>query len=470
MAVIIEINDVDKSTEIDWKSINLNRAMTNQVDTFSFEIVRANSSGYEPAINDKVELLEDSVLLFGGQIVAIEKTVEAMKEVVKVSCKDFSFDMDRRLVVQVYENMTVDDIIDDIQANFLPAGYTTTNVNCTVEIKYIAFNYELPTKCLQQLAQITNYDWYVDEAKNIYFFLKGSQTAPFELSDTNGKYIYDSLEVSDDIANIKNSIIVRGGKYQGNAYYEDIEADGDQTTFNYAYQYANTVLTVNSVVKTMGIDFIDDPTGFDALYNFNEKAVKFPVGTRPTAGQIVRLAGNPYIPVVTKLTDSVSAALYGEFEFKIVDKSIASKEAARDRARAEIAAWAASVKEGQFSTYSTGLKVGHKIRIQSTNRGIDNYYIISRIQSKMHTPTSMEHSCQLVTSQTYGMVEFLQALLIAKDKEIEIGQDEVLDSVLGLRDDITLTDDVTALAVMTGPYKWEPTGSSNSRWNFSVWG
>lgn len=469
MGVVIEINNVDKSSEIEWKSINLTRAMTNQIDTLSFTIVRANSSGYKPALNDTVELIEDGTALFGGMIVSIEESVDKLREVVRIIAKDFSFEMDKKLVVQVYENMTVADIIDDIVTNYLPGGYTTTNVVCDVEIKYIAFNYELVSKCFQQLAQITNYDWYVDEAKNIYFFLKGSQSAPFELSDTNGKYIYDSLEVSSDIKNIRNSIIVRGGTYQGNAYFEEIEADGDQTTFNFAYKYSNAVLTVNGVSKTLGIDFIDDPTSYDALYNFNEKAIKFPSGTKPTAGQIVKLAGNPHIPVVTKLTNAASIAQYGEFQYKIVDKSIASKAAARDRARAEIASWAASINEGSFSTYSTGLKTGHKIRIQSTNRGIDAYYIISRITSKMHTPSQMIHSCDLVTSQTYGMVEFLQNLLIQKDKEIEISQDEVLDSVLGLADEITLTDSVTPLAPTTGPYKWQP-GTGDAKWNFSVWG
>lgn len=470
MAVVIEIADVDKSSEIDWRSIKLNRALTNQVDTLTFEIVRPNSSGYKPTINQKVELLEDSVLLFGGQIVAMEEMVQAKKEVVRITCKDFSFDMDKKLVVQVYENMTVAAIIEDIKTNYLPAGYTTTNVVCTVEIEYIAFNYELPSKCLQQLAQIVDYDWYVDEAKNIFFFLKGSQTAPFELTDTSANYIYNSLFISEDITNLRNSIIVRGGTYEGNSYFEEQEADGDRTAFTFAYKYSNVVVTVNGVSKTVGIDFIDNPASFDCLYNFNEKALKFPTGTKPTAGQIVKITGNPHIPVVTKLTNAPSIASYGEFQFKIVDKSIGSKEAARDRARAEIAAWATSIKEGEFSTYTTGLKTGHKVHISSINRSFDNYYIISRITSVMHTPTTMVHTCQLVTSQTYGMVEFLQKLLIAKDKEIEIGQDEVLDSVVGLSDEITLTDTVEATANSSvANYKWQP-DASDARWNFAVWG
>jgi hypothetical protein len=469
MSVIFKINAVDKSSEIEWSSFSLTRALTNQVDTLSFRVKRANSSGYKPALLDTIEITEGGVSIFGGQIVEMSESVDGQVEYVQCTAKDYAFDMDRKLVVQVYENMTVSAIINDIKNNVLPSGYDTTNVVCSVVIKYIAFNYEMPSKCFQQLAQIVDYDWYVNENKEIFFFLKGSSTAPFNLTDTNGKYVYNSLRINKDIKNLRNSIIVRGGTYEGNTASEEREADGDQITFLQAYKYSNIVVEVNGVGKTVGVDFINDPADYDVLYNFNEKAVKFREDNKPTAGQIVTVTGNPHIPVVTKLTDSVSIAQFGEFQYKIVDKSIGSKEAARDRARAEIVAWAQQINEGEFKTYSTGLKVGHYINIQSTNRSINQDFIISRITSKFRTHDELVHQCTLVTSQTYGMVEFLQKLLIGKDKEIVISQDEVLDSLIGLSDSFAITDSVTALAPTSGPYLWQP-DASDANWNFATWG
>lgn len=468
MAIVIEINDVDRSSEVSWKTLNLNRALTNQVDSLTFDLLRANSSGYKPTLNDKVEILENSVLIFGGQIISTSEQIDGLVEKITISCKDYSFDMDKKLVVKVYQDMTVTDIIADINTYFLPVGYTVTNAVCPTTIKYIAFNYELPTKCLQQLAQITDYDWYVDESKNIYFFLKGSQSAPFSLTDTSGNYIYNSLKINSDIRNLRNSIVVRGGKYDGATYTEDQEADGDKTAYIFAYQYSNYVVKINGVTKTVGIDNISDATAFDCLYNFNEKAVKFPTASKPTAGQIVTIQGNPKIPVVTKIADAGSVSQFGEFQYKIVDKSIASKESARDRARAELKQWADEINEGSFETYSMGLKVGQKITIQSTNRSINDQYIISRITSRLRSPSEFTHSCTLVTKQTYGMIEFLQNLLINKDKEIEISSDEVLDLVLQLTDSCQLTDTISVVG-NTNTYKWEPSATSNSRWNFATW-
>ena len=69
-----------------------------------------------------------------------------------------------------------------------------------------------------------------------------------------------------------------------------------------------------------------------------------------TSGQIVRLTGNPHVPVVVKLTNAASVALYGEFQYKIIDKSIGSKEVARPWQGPKLLL--RHVKdEGSFSTY-----------------------------------------------------------------------------------------------------------------------
>lgn len=464
MATVIKVNTVDKSNEIDYTSVRLTRALTNQTDVLTFTVRRPDSAGFKPALLDDIELIENGTTLFGGQIIEVNETVEGKLEYFECTAKDYSFDMDRKLVINVYQSMTVDDIIASINSTYL-TGYTVTNVNCPVTINYIAFNYEYPSKCLQQLAQLVGYDWYVDQNKNIYFFLKGSTNAPFNLTDTSGYYNYKTLEINKDVRNLRNSVIVRGGEYLGNSYSENFVADGNQTTFLQAYRYSGIAVTVAAVSKTVGIDNIDDPTLFDCLYNFQEKAIKFPSGSKPTAGQAVIVTGLPYYPVITKVVNPASVATYGEFQYKIIDKSINSKEAARDRARAEITQWALEINEGGFQTLSTGLDTGQKINIQSTIRGINQDFIISRISSKMNTPTTMIHSITLVTSQTYGMVEFLSALLIEKDKQITIATDEVLDYVTSFSDEFTITDSIGTPTYTTGPYVYD-----TAKWGLSTWG
>lgn len=436
---IVLVNGTDRSAEIDFQSFNLNRAKTSQVDTFSFRVSR-QAGDWKPEILDVVTIYEGADIIFGGQIIDISSKIEGNSlEILEVYCKDFAFEMDRKMVVDSFENMTVDAIISSIVSDFI-TGFTITNVNAPVEIGFIAFNYEYPSKCLQQLAELINYDWYVDENKDIHFFSKNSSVAPFALTDDNGKYYFNSLNIKKSVTGLRNTIVVRGGTFQGDLTTENQKADGGQTTFTWAYQYSNVAVTVGGVSKTIGIDNITDPTTVDCLYNFAEKAIKFRADNLPAANSVVALSGNPHIPVIIKLEDRASVAEFGTFEYKIIDKSINTKQGARDRAKAEILSYAAELEEGSFQTKEPGLKVGQKINVSSVIRGIDEDFYINKISTKLINGMEMMHTVSLVTTKTMGMVDFLQRLLMQKDKEIIINDDEVVDLINPYSEDITITE------------------------------
>jgi len=443
MAVTIKIATVDRTSLIDWKSFRFNQALTNQIDTVSFIIRRYDSKTFKPSLLDDIEILEDAVKVFGGKIVRSEEVIDGRLEAIRLTCKDHSHEMDSALVVKTFEDTTVDVVIADIVSTVLPAGFSS-NVTVTNAINFVAFNYEQPSKVFQQLAELVGADWFVDEDKVIQFFLKASPTAPFNLSDTNEKYIWNSLRINRDVKNLRNVIFVRGGTFSGDTFEEIQEADGVKETFDFGFRYKDVDWFVDRgsgfVAETFGIDNITDPTTVDWNYNFQEKAMKLAAGTIPSATDKTKITGLPQIPVIIQSKDNVSIGNFGEFEFKIIDKSLDSKEGARDRARGELIAWAAQINEGSFRTRESGLRVGQQIKVQSTIRGLDEFFVISRINTRFDKPDRFIHDVVLVTIRTFGMVEFLQDLLIKKDKEIEIQPNEVLDKIESALETITLLE------------------------------
>lgn len=463
MAITINIEGVDRTTKVEYDSFELQRALTSQVDTLKFKIIRHPDSSYAPTILDDVEVLDGSQQIFGGQIVELNRSIIASdKEVFECTCKDYSYDMDRNLVIQSYTNETIADIIEDIKDNFLPAGYNTDNVDCELVAGYVAFNYEYPSKCLQQLADLVNFDWYVDGDKNIYFFSKSTYSAPFNLTDDNGMYYYNSLILKEDVKSLRNTIIVRGGSYEGSTVTESQVADGEALIYKQGYQYSNVVVEVEGVEQNVGIDNIDAPEDFDVLYNYQEKFVRFKDSTKPANGDLVEVSGNPNLPVIVKVRESNSIAQYGVHEYKIVDKSLNSKQGARDRAKAEIAGWANEIDEGSFDTKQSGLEVGQQINIQSDKRSLNRDFVISRINTRMINGQEFEHSVTLVTTHTYGMIEFLMQLITSKDKEIEIKANEVLDEVESADENILVTETATASITATRQQETISTGESTT--------
>ena len=441
--VTVKINTIDRTSLIDWRTFVFDQALTNQIDTVNFVIKRYPTKTFKPDLLDDIEIFEDATKIFGGKIVRSEEVIEGRLEKFRVTVKDHSHEMDSRIVVDTFESTTIDAIIASIVSTFLPAGFTS-NVTVTTPVNFVAFNYEQPSKVFQQLAELVGADWFVDEDKVIQFFLKGNLTAPFDLTDTNEKYIFNSLKINRDVKNLRNTIFVRGGTFSGSSFDEIQEADGVKETFDFGFRYKSVAWFVDRgsgfVAETFGIDNITDPTTVDWNYNFQEKAMKLASATIPSAGDKIKITGLPQIPVIIKTKDNVSVAEFGIFEHKIIDKSIDSKEGARDRAKAELIAWADRINEGTFRTRSSGLRVGQNLRIQSTIRGVDEKFVISRIQTRMDTPTDFINTVTLITKRTFGMVEFLQKLLIDKDKEIEIEPNEVLDLIEAAIEEINLAE------------------------------
>jgi len=430
--VIIKINGTDRTSLIDWKTFQFDQALTQQIDTVKFAIKRTPTKTFKPDLNDDVEVLEDAVKVFGGKIVKSNEVIEAGLQTIQVTAKDHSHEMDGRLVSRVFTSTTIDVIIQAIIDDFLPAGFTK-NTTVTNAVDFIAFNFEQPSKVFQQLAELVGADWFVDEDKVIQFFTKNTLTAPFELDDTGGKYVFNSLRIIRDIKNLRNVIFVRGGTFDGDTFEEVQEADGVTETFDFGFRYSSISWFVDRgsgfVAETFGIDNIDDPTSFDWLYNFQEKAMKLASATIPSAGNKIKIRGFPKIPVIIQTRDNVSISEFGVREQKIIDKSIDSKELARDRARGELIAWKDTVNEGGFTTRESGLRVGQRIRVKSVIRGLDEFFHISRIATRLEGPGELVHTATLMTQRTFGIIEFLQKQLIDKDKEIEIDPDEVLDLI-----------------------------------------
>jgi hypothetical protein len=98
--------------------------------------------------------------------------------------------------------------IRNIKADAYSVGATTVNVTldnwqllkadvftrgnastASQVVNYIAFNYEYPSKCLQRLAELFAWNWYVDENKDINFFAKFDKAAAYSLTDTGAKYV-----------------------------------------------------------------------------------------------------------------------------------------------------------------------------------------------------------------------------------------------------------------------------------------
>lgn len=409
------VNEIDVTNQIVQGSLNATLRLTHQVDTASFNVLKAGSKTLEPSYGDTVAIYDGASKIFGGIVIGVDLSPVSGAEgsYFSVHCVDHTYEMDKILAAKTYTNTSVEEIIADLLSSYT-TGFTTTNVASTFVIEKIVFNQVTISTCIKRLADILNYDWYVDQDKDVHFFDRYTNPSPFDVTDDNGSYIPQTLKRISDGSEVVNRVKVRGGEYDGVLFSDSITVSGnDSKSFKLPYRFANLTVTVDTgggpVSQNVGIDFIDDFTTDDVLYNFQEQVIRFENSL--SAGDIIAFSGNPKVPVFAVSEDPVSIGTYGTIEKLIRDDSIESNVIARRRANAELYAYSEPIVDVKFRTYTSGLRAGQLINVQSTIQSIDDDLIIKQVAFKMRDHDNFEYTIDLVSTRRYDFITLLQKIL-----------------------------------------------------------
>lgn len=453
MSVLISINGVDVTKHVVWDSLRIENILTTQVDKCSFKIRSYEGRIYEPQAGREVIVTDNGVRIFAGNIVRRDQSASSfnIQEYI-CECVDYTRYLQKKLVTDTYENMSIQDIITAIiNKYFVGFGFTITNVICPKVLEKISFNYEPAQQCIQKLVDMVNFDWWVDYDKNIYVTNSGGIAAPFSITDTNGNYAFSSLRIRKDNSQIRNTIVVRGGKYYADSRRDKIKCNGTDFMFPLAYQYRNFTASLTGNPLDIGIDFSSDPEQHHALWNNEQKILRFKETDVPSATATLSVEGEPLVPVIIKVKNptAISAMLSaegvaGEYEYLIVDNKLNSKQEARDRASAELLAYKETLEEGEFITETAGLIAGQTIYINSDAHDIDESFMIKQVSSTMMTPLQMRYRVSLISTRTIDMIGILQRLLMNRAQDVQIAIDEILDKVTSYDEEIIISETSSA--------------------------
>lgn len=452
MSMQVLVNSVDVTKSVVRSSFSIEDVKDNQVNLCDFTLRKYGAKHINtPVVGNVVQVNKDGTKIFEGKIARLTQRAEAYKVVLfDVQCEDYTADTTRRLVADTFENQTVLSILTTLRDDYF-ADMTLNNVSGGDKVvSYIAFNYIPLSEAITELADLLNYSWYIDYDKDLHFISQSDEEAPIELNDDDGSYIFESLRIRRDNSQMRNRIFVRGGEYLANTFTTEFQSDGYQNIYTLPNKYEDIQVSVSSEVWDGGIDGIDQQSIHDYLWNKDEKFIRFRGDRVPSDGTHIRISGQPYYPVrviyqdpsAIEQTASVEGS-DGIYEYLIIDNSINTKEAARERAQAELASYAETISEGQFSTYTDGITSGQRIRINSDAHGIDEYFIINRVTARMRTESDLEYVVSLVTAKTMGIIEFLQKLLAKSTENIVINENEIIDLSYLYMEEATLSSEFT---------------------------
>lgn len=468
--ITIFINDVDVTDMLVTGSLSIEDILTSEVNTCSFQL--DDETGlHKPVVGQDVQVYYKQtsssmpILIFGGRITDMPQSkISIQKYTYGVNCSDYSQDLQRNQVVKTYTGQTAGYIIKDI-VNTYAQNLGTFHVDDGLVVEYIAFNYKFPFECIQEIAELTGYDWYVDYEKNVNFFLPSSRPAPYSLTDNLADGEYLGLEISIDKSSLKNKQIVRGGYQFSQLFTEEQVADGTQLAFNLKYEpYTPVSVYVDAgagyVAHTLGIDNVDT-SGKDFVVNVTEKNIKNLDHAVLSAGQKIKITYKYKMPILAQIEDNNSIALMKKYEGGdgiyegelIIDETIETIGAAKQRALAELEMYSNPLIEGNFITTQYGYKSGQLLTVNIPSRGINATYIIQSVAITSLGNGLIEYEITFA-SKLKGLTDFL-IYLFDNGKKIFERTDELLSVVKPLSDGFTLTDSVPTESrrdVVTHPF------------------
>lgn len=445
MPLTVTINGIDRTVNIDPSTFSKTDALTDEEDRCSYQyecsdIADKPVEGYEIIVMDGVEKV------FAGHIISAPESEDVPGEFVyQVECVDYQRQLDKKLVLEEYNNMYSGDIMKDIITKYCPF-FTTVNVKQGVLIKHKKFNYKYPGECFRELTQLTGYPWYIDYDKDVHHFNQFTNLAPFNLDNTEDNY--SDLEITADISQLRNRVYFRGGTYLSNPFTETHE--GGKDVWNIGYKPHEMSILVNDVPKTVGTENVHEATDYDFLVNYQEKHV-IPGSLNTISTDTNKFTYKFDVPVLTVQDDIDSInrmkALEGGdgiYEHIIEDKEVKSKDLARQLSQADLEQHSNPLLSGNFKTNEKGLRSGQLIHITNTKRNIDSDFLIRMVTMRWVAVDKYIYDVE-IASKLKGLEDLL-VQLFNQSRQIEIRDDEVLDKLLVLRDSVSLKDSLTVVS------------------------
>lgn len=464
--LVITQNAVDITNLVKTEGFTIADAINSERDSLTFSIEKLPNESFVPQLNAEIIVTLDGVRIFGGTVIAYDIAVDEPPAITfTVECSDFTHRLDTSLITERFINQTGNAIIAYLFDTYA-TDFTYTNVVYPQTIARVSFNRLTMSQALDKLAKLANFNWYIDYSKNLHFFAKNNEVAPFNITEGGGNFVPTSLKVRKDIAQLRNKILVEGGKVPTAERTTKWIGDGAKTEFATNFEFATLpVVTVNGVAQTVGVEFLNTE-GFDCYWSFQQKYVRFDPLAIPANTHTVHITGQPLVPIIAKVPLPTSIGVYGQYEFAVSDPTLKSQTLAIERAIAELDQYAEANNEAEFATYTAGLRSGQTITINHGGYGVNETYVIQRVEFTPFTNGSDVAGVWRVTlasTATLSLVRLLQKLLL--DEKLEDDELQTLLTYLTFNENAVAGDEITNIQASSEPYNWDEVD-----WGYFKWG
>lgn len=336
-----------------------------------YDAVSVNYSQGQPvAVTD-----DDSNVIFAGYIdraVEIKAPGSSVKSH-SITCKDMHYLSDKRIIAKAYENTAAGTIVADLITEKLgDEGVTAGTISAGPTIVEAVFNYVTVTRAIESLAEKSNFIWYIDYDKKLYFVARTAIVSPW--AATGSDMLAGSVRVEHGNSAYRNTQYVRGGKDITDSLTENKKGDGATrawvVSFPIAYEPTMTLNGTPIAAADIGIRGVEENKKY--YWSKSDNTVsQDPAETLLASTDTLAITYNGEYDVIVKTMDqaqinglsAIEGATSGIVEDVADESDTTSREAAFEIANARLARYAVAGRKLSFRTTRAGLWAGQILTV-----------------------------------------------------------------------------------------------------------
>jgi hypothetical protein len=447
----ILINGVDKTSLFSPYSLSIQDEISAR-STADFSLVD-KTGNYHPSPGQPIEVYDNSNnLIFGGMIEEPEEENPMSTNVlyIPITCIDQQAIADRYLYAESHDNQTCGYIVRDILSKKLAQeGVIEGIIHDGSAVVRAVFPYLKVTQCLDDLAELAGFSWWISHDKKLYFVSRETFKAPFNITSTSK---IRNVKVKTNKDRYRNRQFIRAGHDVTDIQTERFKGDGEQRTFSVGFKIANKpTIKVNGVTQSVGIRGVDE--GSQWYWSKGEKEItQDDSEIKLTSSDTLEIVYQGFFPILVVAEDGSAITERKKVEggsgiYESMDQqaSIDNADAALDIAQGKLRRFARLNRFVEFETDLTGLQAGQIIQIDLPIHNIKNAeFLIQSVSISDYTPDGdLRYHVSCVDGEAVGGWAQFFKTLINQGGTFTIRENEVLVKLKSSRDTVHSKDTLT---------------------------
>jgi len=360
-----------------YDSCTTSMSATDRAGSISINSNSKNSDDFDAfTVGSDIRVVQDGNTS-RGWILNPPRNIDGQRNNIQIQGISYAARTQKIIVTESYTNAAIGDIVTDLFTKYVPWA-TRVNIQSCSKIITIRFGDNYLWDAMEQLCQISTYDWYIDEDLDVNFFDRSVRLNPIVLSQASKNYKRGSANLTPDASKLVNKLWVKGGKATSDPYTQAITVSGTTPIpiFYTPVAMAGTDVTVviGGVAKTVGIQNVDKVGTKHFLLNVAEKLL---IPDLLTTGTGTIVYSYEY-PIKILLEEPVSQAQYGIFE-DILETKTDDKILATELGLKHLYKYSQPVISGSISPFSGTFKAGETIKVEIPRLRIDSELLIKDV-------------------------------------------------------------------------------------------